>query len=645
MIVFYSACVVNAVFIFRKDALVVLNLTFATFFVLLFVLQTMIRKLCAGNKGIMETPYDENILSLAKISSFFENIRKLYTWKNGLIWRMSLHVCLYSLAIIVAYNIFLEISRGYGHVLSHFTGNYIESPGISQELRNSIKETFPWATIVFIAFYLIRAFRHKGQDFKFSFKDYAMIVFYSACVVNTVFIFRKDALVVLNLAFLFFFVLHSILLTVIRKLYAGNNGLIWETPYDEDILSLAKISSFFENIRKLYAWKNDLIWRISLHVGLYSLAMVLSYNGYKEISRGYDHVLSHFTGSSMEYPELPKAIKYYSVEPKLPKAIRHSIEQTFPWAIFVFISFYFLQVFRCKRQDFKFNVKDYAIVVFSSACVINALFIFRKDALIVLNLSFLLFFVLLFILQTVIRKLYAGIKALIWRISLHVIRYLLAMIRLAPFKVKLVYNSIKGIRDNTINYIAIVSCMILGFLLYNVAFYHHTHMVNISSHAPLIELYTISATSLMIYLVYHFITVVSKSVYIRALFIVAILFVQINQFVKAYHYNPPIPMAAYDVLPKYEGKSFITSYHSVYPTLFTKQWVIPNWNYPISPENVCQSDYIWLKDKHSPEGEKYFSPEYLLYINRILAPPIDKRVKDTFEIVEQGENYEIYKLR
>ena len=162
-------------------------------------------------------------------------------------------------------------------------------------------------------------------------------------------------------------------------------------------------------------------------------------------------------------------------------------------------------------------------------------------------------------------------------------------------------------------------------------------------------MFTILTTCLVVYLIYRFIAQITGSVYFCALFIFVIFFVQFTQFVQTYYQNPPLPMAAYDVLPKYEGKSFVTSYHSVYPTIFTKHWVIPNWSDRITPENVQKStfisDYIWLKDKKSPQGQRYSNAEYYLHIYRLFARPIDIRMKDTFKIVEKGNNYEIYKLR
>ena len=130
------------------------------------------------------------------------------------------------------------------------------------------------------------------------------------------------------------------------------------------------------------------------------------------------------------------------------------------------------------------------------------------------------------------------------------------------------------------------------------------------------------------------------------MFFIAILFIQSNQFVSAYYLNPPLPMAASDVLPKYKGKSFVTSYHSVYPTIFTKQWAVPNWNGIITPENINLSQYVWLKNKNYMTGQrKYSNPDYYLHLYRKGAPSIDIRMKETFKIVEQGNNYEIYRLR
>lgn len=210
------------------------------------------------------------------------------------------------------------------------------------------------------------------------------------------------------------------------------------------------------------------------------------------------------------------------------------------------------------------------------------------------------------------------------------------------------YTSIRKILDEffSIDPVAIVGCMILSFFVYIGVFYYHIYMVYVDSGVPLIEMYTISATSLVIYLLYRLIARGTNSVYFRALFIGVLLFIQFSQFTQAYYHNPPLPMAAHDVLPKYEGKSFITSYHSVYPTIFTKQWVIPNWSGLVTPENIHRYGfYVWLKDNSSTKGEKYSHPEYYLHIYRRLASPIDIKVKDTFELVEKGDNYGIYKLR
>ena len=209
----------------------------------------------------------------------------------------------------------------------------------------------------------------------------------------------------------------------------------------------------------------------------------------------------------------------------------------------------------------------------------------------------------------------------------------------------------KKLEDYPVNGVAFVSCTVLSLLVYLLIFYYHVLMVNIGSSVPLIEMYTIPSVCIIILIIYRFINATNKFVYCRFLFfsvaIISFLLIYITQFVDEYYLNPPVPMAACDVLPKYQGKSFVTSYHSVYPTIFTKHWVVPNWNKPITPENVIPPpyNYIWLKDKNSLKGQKYSNPEYYLYINRSNFPTISERMRSTFEIVEEGDNYQIYKLR
>lgn len=148
--------------------------------------------------------------------------------------------------------------------------------------------------------------------------------------------------------------------------------------------------SIFEDVKNLYVRNKGLIWRMFFHVVLYSLTLMLSYSGYREILKGYDHVTSHFVGD------------HIIDTPELPKTIRKSIKETFPGAILVITLCCLLQGYRSNKLDLHFNLKDYAVIVFFSACLLNPVFISRNEALVVLNMSFLLFF-LLCALQTLMR--------------------------------------------------------------------------------------------------------------------------------------------------------------------------------------------------------------------------------------------------
>ena len=68
-------------------------------------------------------------------------------------------------------------------------------------------------------------------------------------------------------------------------------------------------------------------------------------------------------------------------------------------------------------------------------------------------------------------------------------------------------------------------------------------------------------------------------------------------------------------------------------------------NLNTTKEVLFTSLLLSLKDKKTPQGQRYSNAEYYLHIYRLFARPIDIRMKDTFEIVEKGANYEIYKLR
>lgn len=369
---------------------------------------------------------------------------------------------------------------------------------------------------------------------------------------------------------------------------------------------------FTQNIKKINY--RDLIKYSLIHALLIWVSLAFAYNSYRELMKNI-------------------------VGAPISADIKSNLKASFPDAIFAFVIIYLIIILWQNRRIDYLSFKQYAILFVFQAVLMNMLFYSNgKDILIVQNLSLLYLTIILFlggivkrfiIIEDIIGDVGTKIENILAKGSTYIRKKLKSLI--------------------PIDSVALVNCMILSFLVYIVFFHTHTHKVNIESHVPLIEMYTIVAACIFFYITYRFIAVVTGSVYFCALFILAIFFAQFNQFVPAYYRNPPLPMAAYDVLPKYEGKSFITSYHSVYPTIFTKHWVIPNWSDRITPENIQKSnfisDYIWLKDKNSPEGQRYSNAEYYLHIYRLFARPIDIRMKDTFEIVEKGDNYEIYKLR
>jgi len=358
---------------------------------------------------------------------------------------------------------------------------------------------------------------------------------------------------------------------------------------------------FAEKIKKIYS-KSIIENPLIMHIVMAWISLSFAYNNYKWWMRHrVGWVISREMGSD--------------------------IKATFPWAILLFIVIYLVITLWKNKKITYLSFGQYVILLISQSVLINIIFYTSGTHIrIIQNVSIIYISLILFlaniIVNCIVRKTISN-------------------------KLSKMTNVIRDEEKNLIpiDSIGLISCMILSFIIYVILFYTHIHMVNIGSFVPLIEMYTISGVSLVIYLVYRFVLQKKGSVYFCILIIATIVYTQSSKFIHDYYRNPPLPMAAYDVLPKYKGKSFVTSYHSVYPTIFTKQWAVPNWSSQITPENVHQSTYVWLKDKNTPEGQKYLYPEYYLHIYRILAPQIDPIMKDTYKIVEKGNNYEIYKLR
>ena len=343
------------------------------------------------------------------------------------------------------------------------------------------------------------------------------------------------------------------------------------------------------------------------------------------------HIISVWISLSVAYQNYNWWIRHRVGVP-VSSDIKTAIKATFPWVILLFITLYLIITLWKNKKITYLSVMQYAMLFISQFVLINIIFYGSEGNIrIIQNISIIYLPILLFIVN-ILRN--DTVKKSISNKSSK-------MINIIRDEARILTPS---------DSIALISCMILSFSIYSIIFYAHVQMVNIGSHVPLVEMYTISATSLVIYLVCQFILKKTGSIYLCILIIFTIFYMQSTKFIYDYYRNPPVPMAAYDVLPKYKGKSFVTSYHSVYPTIFTNSWAISNWQAIVTPENITKypnDGYIWLKDKNaSPEKQKeYSTPEYYLHICRERTPSVDVRMKDIYKIVEKGSNYEIYKLR
>lgn len=150
------------------------------------------------------------------------------------------------------------------------------------------------------------------------------------------------------------------------------------------------MTRFISELEELYLTNRKFIQGTLLHVGLYSLALILVYNGYKEFSKGLDHVFSHFVGNYIDTPELPKDI-------------RHTVRGAFPFAILIFTFSYYFKTKKGEGEELYLSYSDYKEVVFLADFLANLIFVFSgsKELLIILNLSFPVFIALLIALQTV----------------------------------------------------------------------------------------------------------------------------------------------------------------------------------------------------------------------------------------------------
>lgn len=145
----------------------------------------------------------------------------------------------------------------------------------------------------------------------------------------------------------------------------------------------------FEDINILNTKNKVFVGRIFINIGLYAVAVILAYNGYKELAKGYEHILSHFIGPYLKAEELSHIVK-------------HRIHETIPWAIIIFaacITSYSILCTKKKRDEIYFSYTEYLIILFYVTLLTNLIFILRIHAVCILSLSLPCFFIALFILK------------------------------------------------------------------------------------------------------------------------------------------------------------------------------------------------------------------------------------------------------
>ncbi len=108
---------------------------------------------------------------------------------------------------------------------------------------------------------------------------------------------------------------------------------------------------------------------IIIHTGLLWAALALGYNSYKEFMRAFE---------------------------PLARAVRDSITATFPWAILIFSSLYFIFSIRRKIGGIFLTTWQYLYIIIFYAILLNLIFFSKgRDVLIPINLTIVYFVILL----------------------------------------------------------------------------------------------------------------------------------------------------------------------------------------------------------------------------------------------------------
>jgi hypothetical protein len=115
--------------------------------------------------------------------------------------------------------------------------------------------------------------------------------------------------------------------------------------------------------------KKKLFWGVIIHDSLLWAALALGYNSYKEFMRDFE---------------------------PLSMAVRDSIKATFPWAILIFSSLYFIFSIRRKIGGIFLTTWQYLYIIIFYAILLNLIFFSKgRDVLIPINLTIVYFVILL----------------------------------------------------------------------------------------------------------------------------------------------------------------------------------------------------------------------------------------------------------
>lgn len=188
--------------------------------------------------------------------------------------------------------------------------------------------------------------------------------------------------------------------------------------------------------------------------------------------------------------------------------------------------------------------------------------------------------------------------------------------------------------------VVILGCFLSTFIALSCLVPRYVYVNYVMAGLPMLEIYFIIFKAFILYIALSLLFPLLKSRIWHALIVIALIGIGLKGLTSDYFFNPPVPMPAYDVLPKYKGHSFSVNYWPQYPAIFTKHWAVNS----ALPGSFVAEENLMFKDADSNK-EKYLRPEYCLdiYMKSQGYHP-DQMKEKKAELVEHDWNYEIWKL-